>query len=264
VVNYYGDLLSSRTSQFGAPSTLQENPNAQAAAAVAIEQEQGLSAWTTYSSGAYQAYLNNGTTPDTSVSGGTGTASSAPATTTGFLQPEALPSTCLIGMPGFDLGVGSTPDICFVQKSWLRALLGGGLVIAGGLVGMVGLNLLFKSGFGVSLPAGQALQNGANTLYGKARPGAGPAIPNEPGPAPSSGSQQASVPVKVKPSTNSAVPAAAGSAGKGLSKKAALPAALTKQVGPGSGAPKKESPVKKATDKANARLSKAIEIVAAA
>ena len=50
-----------------------------------------------------------------------------------------------------------------------------GLILAGGLVGVVGLNLLFKSGFGVSLPAGQALQNGANTLYSKARPGAGPA-----------------------------------------------------------------------------------------
>jgi hypothetical protein len=56
-VNYYGSLLQSRTAQFGPPSGLIGNLPAQAAAAAAIYQEQGLAAWTTYSSGAFTGYL---------------------------------------------------------------------------------------------------------------------------------------------------------------------------------------------------------------
>jgi hypothetical protein len=57
-INYYGDLMASRSAQFGAPSALIGNLTAQAAAAAAIYHEQGLSAWTTYTSGAYAGYLS--------------------------------------------------------------------------------------------------------------------------------------------------------------------------------------------------------------
>ena len=243
-INYYDGLLSSRTAQFGSPSSLQSNPNAQAAAAVAIEQEQGLSAWTTYTSGAYQAYMNAGTTPDTSV-GGTSTGT-AQGTDAGLFQPEALPSTCLIGMPGFDLGVGSTPDICFVQKSWLRGLLGGLLIGAGGITGLIALNLLFKSGFGVSLPGGDKAQGAAQSVYRKVRPGEG-------GPAEDlqaredkelgsktlkTGAKPAAAPIAPKQVT----PAKQGS---GITKKVGLPSAATKQIGPGSA--KKTSTAAKAS-----------------
>jgi hypothetical protein len=56
-INYYGDLMSSRTAAFGAPSALIGNLAAQAGAAAAIYHEQGLAAWTTYTSGAYAGYL---------------------------------------------------------------------------------------------------------------------------------------------------------------------------------------------------------------
>jgi Lysozyme like domain len=56
-INYYGDLMSSRTAEFGAPSALIGNLAAQAAAAAAIYHDQGLPAWTTYTRGTYAAYL---------------------------------------------------------------------------------------------------------------------------------------------------------------------------------------------------------------
>jgi Lysozyme like domain len=56
-INYYGDLLQSRTAQFGSPAELLGNLPAQASAAAEIYHEQGLKAWTTYTSGAFSAYL---------------------------------------------------------------------------------------------------------------------------------------------------------------------------------------------------------------
>lgn len=45
-INYFGDLLNSRTTQFGSPSTLQADPNAQAKAAIALlGSGSGISNW---------------------------------------------------------------------------------------------------------------------------------------------------------------------------------------------------------------------------
>lgn len=56
-INYYGSLMASRTAEFGSPSQLLGNLQAQADAAAAIYHQQGLSAWTTYTRGTYQQYL---------------------------------------------------------------------------------------------------------------------------------------------------------------------------------------------------------------
>jgi hypothetical protein len=57
-INYYGNLLQSRTAEFGPPDQLVGNLAAQAHAAVVIAHGGGgLSNWTTYTRGTYSAYL---------------------------------------------------------------------------------------------------------------------------------------------------------------------------------------------------------------
>lgn len=58
-VNYYGNLYAGRVRQFGTPKHLaQSSVSVQASAAHQIWAEQGFSAWSTYTSGAYKAYLH--------------------------------------------------------------------------------------------------------------------------------------------------------------------------------------------------------------
>jgi Lysozyme like domain len=87
--------------------------------------------WGTYDSGAYTAYLNNGTTPDLSVpsSGSAATAAAAAG---------AASSDCLLTFPGV-LGVGS---FCLFKTSWARAIIGGLMVGAAGTMGLIGLGVL--------------------------------------------------------------------------------------------------------------------------
>jgi len=56
-INYYGANFAPRSAQFGPPQQLLGNLKAQAQAAAIIYGEQGLSAWTTYTSGAYSGFL---------------------------------------------------------------------------------------------------------------------------------------------------------------------------------------------------------------
>lgn len=57
-VNYYGSLYAGRVAEFGRPGHLaRSDVTTQARAARTIWADQGLSAWSTYTSGAYRAYL---------------------------------------------------------------------------------------------------------------------------------------------------------------------------------------------------------------
>lgn len=57
-INYYGSLYAGRVAQFGTPRHLARSTvDNQASAAHQIWAEQGLGAWSTYTSGAYRAYL---------------------------------------------------------------------------------------------------------------------------------------------------------------------------------------------------------------
>lgn len=77
-INYYGNLLSSRTQRYGPPSLLQSNPLANAKAAVDLAQGgNGLGNWTTYTSGAFRQYL--GGSSGGPAAGGTGQASGGQA-----------------------------------------------------------------------------------------------------------------------------------------------------------------------------------------
>jgi Lysozyme like domain len=145
------------------PNILDPNVNAQQAVAK-YQGAGGWSPWGTYDSGAYEAYLSPGTTPDPNVPAATLTSATGGGT-----------SDCL---------VGPFPHTswCLLSKSEARALLGGLVLVAGGVVAGVGLALiavfaLNRAGVSQTIvnltPAGKAL----NAPMPKA-----PAPPKPPGP----------------------------------------------------------------------------------
>jgi len=143
------------------------NPQDNAAAAVAIEKDQGLGAWTTYTSGEYQQYMPGGSAYTGSASG-TGSSSTTPANTTSFwssvgegvlggvtfgIDPtssafgEALSSLGSLGVIASDFH-GVFTDIgqmmkwlswMFAPSSWLRI---GAFIVGVGL--LIGSGFMFK------------------------------------------------------------------------------------------------------------------------
>jgi hypothetical protein len=85
-----------------------------------------FSPWGTYKSGAYTAYLNGSTTPDTNVP--------SSASTTAATSSTYDAAGCLFGFPGISIPVvGSTGSFCILSKSEARAVIGGACLVTGGL-----------------------------------------------------------------------------------------------------------------------------------
>lgn len=128
-------------------------PSANASAAVAIVKAQGLTAWTTYSSGAYKKYYN-GAVPPSAVAGGgaAGGAAGAGATTTA--AQSNCDDSCLwcLAIPGLSSVplIGGAFQTCIIRKTEARALIGGALILTGGLTGVVGVFILAAYGFRAS------------------------------------------------------------------------------------------------------------------
>jgi hypothetical protein len=141
-INYYGSMLPGRTKEFGSPKALMASPTAQARAAVAIERQQGLGAWSTYTSGAYKKYLNGAdyTGGGTDTTGGTAT-TGTDASTTAVAASYNTDPKCLFGM---DLPV--VGGVCILTKGQARAILGAILIGAGGIVSAGGLIILAAYG----------------------------------------------------------------------------------------------------------------------
>jgi hypothetical protein len=105
------------------------NPLANAKAAVAIEKAQGLSAWSTYTNGAYKKFYKGGVPPST-------------------LQQDNPPGGGLLGLPSQVIDFFTTAEK-FVHAllwlvnpaSWMRILAGFFAVLTGG----IGLWVLAKS-----------------------------------------------------------------------------------------------------------------------
>lgn len=142
----------------GDQSTL-TSPPVNAREAVLKWKTQGLTAWTTYTSGAYKAFLNTHTTPVAPTGNALGTSATVSATG----AQAALGSTCIIGFGGvpgtsfindiFSSG-GNLGSFCFFTKTEARALIGGLLLASGGLITFVGLGVLVAGAFGK--PGGSA------------------------------------------------------------------------------------------------------------
>jgi hypothetical protein len=124
------------------------NAQSNAKMAVAKQQSQGLTAWATYTNGAYKKFLRNGVAPNTPTGQGSGAAPAA---------------DCLIAIPSVGVAGVKAGGGCAVSKSEARAVLGAGLIVAGGLPLMVGALLLAAYGLksaGAGKAAGRALEVG--------------------------------------------------------------------------------------------------------
>jgi hypothetical protein len=125
------------------------NPGVNAKEAVLKYQSQGLGAWTTYTSGAYKAFLSNSTTPDTAVT---------TADTSASASAGSYGTDCAIKFPGLDLGITSVGSGCLVTYGTERAIISGLVLGAAGLLALVGFVILAASALG-STPAGRVAES---------------------------------------------------------------------------------------------------------
>lgn len=131
------------------------DPAANAAMAVAKYKGAGNSfqPWVTYTNGAYKAFLNGSTTPDPSVPPATAGAAAGTVTQATLDAATASASTCLVGFTSPSvLGIGGG-TVCILSKAQMRALVGGGLLAAGGLLFLAGAVLVVGIGLGQSATA---------------------------------------------------------------------------------------------------------------
>jgi len=135
------------------------DPTVNAAQAVAKYQASGWEPWGTYDSGAYQAYLSPGTTPDANV----------PTASTTAVTTQDQGSACLIAIPH--------TSQCIVSKEGVRLVLGGALMAVGGFLILVGLVLVAaQSSTGQAVISATPLGRGAVRAAAKtpAKPAAKP------------------------------------------------------------------------------------------
>jgi hypothetical protein len=129
------------------------DPLGNARAAVHVLQAQGLGAWSTYTSGAYKAFINGSTTPQTSGLPAGGSAQNAGVSTAATLTGITLTASstrCLVG------GSGVIP--CLLDASQARGLIGGLCILAGGLVAIPGLVVILVSVGGPGANAAAAIK----------------------------------------------------------------------------------------------------------
>jgi len=138
------------------PSPNWNNPVVNAQLAVGKLQSQGLDAWGTYTSGAYQAYENDATTPDGSgITGGSATeaayvtsAQSAASNCLWSIPSLSVPGQGIIGgiIGGFEGSAGSAlspgAGYCIFSRSQARALIGAAMLVGGLIMALPGLGIL--------------------------------------------------------------------------------------------------------------------------
>lgn len=96
--------------------------------------------WATYASGAYKAFLNGGTTPDTNVPGSSASsASSTGGSTLGNTGSCVISIPNINPVPSWVPVLGTSTGACLLSKSQARGLIGGVFLAGGAVVGMVGV-----------------------------------------------------------------------------------------------------------------------------
>lgn len=130
LVPVHGDLIR----KYGDPT----DPNANAKEAVSIYKSQGLSAWTTYTSGAYKRYLKNNVAP---------IGANAPNATPTSIGQGGSSDCCAIGFGGVNIPLaGNTGGFCLLSKTQVNSIFGTLLVGVGVLVGMTGVGWVLVYG----------------------------------------------------------------------------------------------------------------------
>lgn len=163
-----------------APSPNWADPVTNARLAIGKLDGQGLSAWGTYDSGAYKAFLSGKTSADLNIPAGPSTATTAAITKANQTQAQCAWSIGWGGIPGTswlsdlfggggNLGGG---EICLLSRSQARAIVAVALLWAG--LPLIGLGL-------VILGASPAVPIAAQVARGRAgsavRAGVGSALP---------------------------------------------------------------------------------------
>jgi Lysozyme like domain len=123
-----------------APSPDWADPAENARLAIGKLNGQGLTAWGTYDSGAYERFLSDKTAADTSgLTSGPDAVTTAAATATANTQSDCLwPPSGRIGLP---LGQSFTVP-CLLSMSEARAMIGAALLGTGLLIAAAGLSLI--------------------------------------------------------------------------------------------------------------------------
>jgi hypothetical protein len=155
-----------------APSPNWADPVTNAKLAIGKLDGQGLTAWGTYDSGAYKAYLSDKTTADTAIPPGPSAVDTAAITTTAQSDAKCAWSVGWGGIPhtswldaifggGGNIGSG---EICLLSKSQARAIMAVNIIAAGtAVILFVGVPILAAAGtlrIGVDL-AGLVIGRGA-------------------------------------------------------------------------------------------------------
>jgi hypothetical protein len=127
-----------------APSPNWADPSENAKLAIGKLNSQGLSAWGTYDSGAYEAYLSDKTAADlTDIPTGPDAASQGQLTAQASQSANCAWKINLLGtLPSWIPFVGGdSPGVCVLSKSQARAVLGTALVLGGSLIVLAGLGV---------------------------------------------------------------------------------------------------------------------------
>ena len=131
-----------------APAPNWADPVENAKLAIGKLDDQGLSAWGTYDSGAYRAYLSDKTAADlTDIPQGPDAASQGQLTAAATANANCAWSVGSL-IPNVDIlgfhPLGSLTSICILSKSQARAILGAGLLVGGAVVIGLGISWIFK------------------------------------------------------------------------------------------------------------------------
>lgn len=145
----------------GAGHTVAQLQNPATNAALAVKGSANgtnWSAWETFVNGAYRHFMNGSTTPDMNVPGGGQADVSASSQAQAAAGPE-----CAWSIGGQHIGIlfghgPSLPSACIITKTEIRAVLGGLILVAGAVITLPGLVMVFAYGFKASGAAAATLR----------------------------------------------------------------------------------------------------------
>jgi hypothetical protein len=175
-INYYNGLLASRTNSYGSPAALQADPNLQAKAAISLlGGGPGITNWK--GDATYNKWQSAGSPANPSAAtvlawlggsgGSSGSASGTTATGSAAGGPSGVGgndlSTCVLQAPGFLFLSGP----CFLTKGGVKWLSGMAAIMAGTVIGALGVVALASVGFQAS-GAKKAVNKAARLLPGPA------------------------------------------------------------------------------------------------
>jgi hypothetical protein len=125
------------------------------------------SQWATFASGAYKAFMNNGTTPDTNIPGGSASTTAASSGAASLATYNS--ADCLIGVPNLNPIpswvpiAGTSTGFCILSKAEARGVVGAVLMAGAAGIGLVGFLILAAGAF-QKTPTGRIVEDSVAAL----------------------------------------------------------------------------------------------------